>query len=88
MKTEQFKAECLKVIDQVQRTRKEVVITKRNVPIARLVPVEKNDRAAFGKLKGTVHILGDLLAPIDETWELCICKENPLLPEKFSWKSI
>ncbi|HNA62185.1 MAG TPA: type II toxin-antitoxin system prevent-host-death family antitoxin [Rhabdochlamydiaceae bacterium] len=69
MKAGQFKAKCLKVMDRVKRTRKGVVITKRNVPIAQLVPVEEKEISAFGKLKGTVHVLGDLLAPIDEAWD-------------------
>ncbi len=69
MKAGQFKAKCLKVMDRVKRTRRRVIITKRNVPIAQLVPIEEKDRVVFGKLKGTVHIVGDLLAPIDEVWD-------------------
>ena len=69
MKAGQFKAKCLKVMDRVKRTRRRVIITKRNVPIAQLVPIDEKDRVVFGKLKGTVHVVGDLLAPIDEAWD-------------------
>lgn len=34
-----FKAECLQVMEKVRRTRREVVITKRGVPVAKIVPV-------------------------------------------------
>ncbi len=69
MKAGQFKAECLKVMDRVSRTRRKIIITKRNIPVAQLVPIEKKESSAFGKLKGTAHFKGDLLAPIDEAWD-------------------
>jgi len=68
MKAGQFKAKCLKVMDRVRRTRRRIIITKRNIPVAQLVPIEEKEVAAFGKLKGTIHIKGDIIAPIDETW--------------------
>lgn len=36
----QFKAQCLKLMDKVQQTREEIIITKHGQPVARLVPVE------------------------------------------------
>ena len=65
----QFKARCLKLMDKVQRTKKRIIITKRNKPIAQLIPIEEDTENLFGKMKGTVHILGDILAPIDEVWD-------------------
>lgn len=64
-----FKARCLKLMDQVQRTKKKIIITKRNKPIAQLIPVEEPEVSLFGKMKGTVHIVGDIIAPIDEVWD-------------------
>jgi prevent-host-death family protein len=69
MKAGLFKAKCLKVMDRVKRTRRKIIITKRNVPIAQLVPVEEGEVAAFGRLKGTVHIKGDIIAYVDEAWD-------------------
>ena len=37
----EFKARCLKLMDEVQATGEEVVITKRGKPVAKLVPVKK-----------------------------------------------
>lgn len=69
MKAGHFKAKCLKVMDRVKRTRRKIIITKHNVPVAQLVPIEETKVSVFGKLKGTVHIKGDLMAPIDEVWD-------------------
>lgn len=64
-----FKAKCLKLMDKVQRTKRKIIITKRNKPIAQLVPIEEDKGSIFGKMKGTIHILGDIMSPIDEVWD-------------------
>ncbi len=64
----EFKAKCLKVLDEVQRQRKQVVITKRGKPVARLVPVAERAESFIGSMQGTMEILGDIVAPIDVTW--------------------
>jgi len=64
-----FKARCLKLMDKVHRTKRRIIITKRNKPIAQLVPIEEESSTLFGKMKGTVHIIGDIMAPIDEAWD-------------------
>ena len=64
-----FKAKCLKLMDKVQRTKRKIIITKRNKPIAQLVPIEEDSKSLFGRMKGTIHILGDILAPINEGWD-------------------
>ena len=69
MKAGRFKAECLKVMERVRRTRQRVVITKRNVPVAQMVPIEKKDEELYGKMKGTVHFKGDVTKPIGEEWD-------------------
>ena len=34
-----FKAECLKLMDQVEKTREPIIITKHGRPVAQLAPV-------------------------------------------------
>jgi prevent-host-death family protein len=63
IEAEKFKAECLTVMDRVKRTRKKIIITKHNVPLVQLIPVEET---AFGRLKGTVHFKGNIIDPVDE----------------------
>jgi prevent-host-death family protein len=64
----QFKAECLKLMDLVEKTREPIVITKHGRPVAQLTPVPAHDESLFGYMKDTMKIEGDVMAPIDATW--------------------
>lgn len=67
-----FKAQCLQLMDQVKQTHEEIVITKHGRPVAKLVPVEEQPSSSFvGYMKGSVVISGDIIAPVDEDWEVC-----------------
>jgi prevent-host-death family protein len=66
----EFKAKCLHLLDEVQRSRQEILITKRGRPVARLLPVDEQPPPILGRMKGSVQILGDLIAPIDEKWSV------------------
>jgi prevent-host-death family protein len=67
----QFKARCLKIMDQVQKTREPLVITKRGKPVAKLVPADRPASDVFGCLQGVVRIVGDIESPVvpPEDWE-------------------
>jgi prevent-host-death family protein len=65
----EFKAKCLHLLDEVQQSRKEIVITKRGRAVARLLPVEETMPAVFGRMKGTGRILGDIVGPTGEKWD-------------------
>jgi len=65
----EFKTKCLHLLDEVQRSRKEILITKRGRPVARLVPAEEIPAPLFGRMKGTIEICGDIIAPTGERWE-------------------
>ncbi len=70
MSAGKFKAECLKVIDRVSRTRRKIIITKHSIPIAEIGPIRDSEpEEAFGKLSGTVQFHSDLVKPIDEDWD-------------------
>ena len=60
----EFKAHCLRIMDEVQRQRVPVVITKRGKPVAKLVPLDDSPRAVFGCLAGRIEIAGDIVAPV------------------------
>lgn len=68
MKAGKFKSECLKVMDRVKKSRRSIILTKRNIPVAKLVPIAECEEKVFGRMKGTVHILGDIISPINEVW--------------------
>jgi prevent-host-death family protein len=65
----EFRSKCLQHLDEVQQTRKEIVITKRGRPVARLLPVEEKVPTVFGHMKGTGIILGDIVGPTGEKWD-------------------
>ena len=61
-----FKAQCLKLLDDVAETGETIVVTKRGKPVAKLQPVDDPP-----SLKGSVvYLVSDeeLIAPIDEVW--------------------
>lgn len=64
-----FKAECLKIMDEVQRKKTRIIITKRNIPVAEMVPIEEKKKLSFGWMKGTGTVKGDIIEPIDEVWD-------------------
>lgn len=53
----------------MKRTKRKIIITKRNKSIAQLAPIEEDKESLFGRMKGTVHVVGDIIAPIDEAWD-------------------
>lgn len=65
-----FKTKCLAVLDEVQETGEEILVTKRGKPVAKLVPLaETRPESLFGALKGKLKIVGDIVSPIVEPWE-------------------
>ena len=68
----EFKAKCLALLDDVQRERKEIIVTKRGKPVARISPIEDEatkKRDIFGWMKGTIEITGDIISPSGEVWD-------------------
>jgi hypothetical protein len=61
-----FKAECLKLMDKVHRTKNESLLQNEISLPEQLIPIEEEKGSLFGKMKGSIHILGDIVAPIDE----------------------
>ncbi|HZJ50803.1 MAG TPA: type II toxin-antitoxin system Phd/YefM family antitoxin [Actinomycetota bacterium] len=61
----EFKATCLAVLEEVRRTGRPVLITKRGQPIAEIVPASRpaDVKRRLGSLAGTAHIVGDIVFP-------------------------
>ena len=68
----EFKTHCLRIMEEVSKRRQPVVITKKGVPVAKLVPVEQTQRDIVGCLEGVMEIVGDIEAPLikPDAWEL------------------
>lgn len=65
----ELKARSSQVLERVVRSRIPVVITRRGRPIAKIVPIDEAPASLFGIARGNVTILGDIVEPIDVTWE-------------------
>jgi prevent-host-death family protein len=67
----EFKAHCLRLVDEVARQGRGIIVTKRGKPIARLVPIGKVEPAqTLVRLRGTL-IGGDTVGDFDTgmLWE-------------------
>ncbi len=66
----EFKAKCLKLLDEVAEMRTTLVITKRGKPVARVVPVPSEVRVdPFGAMRGSGVIVGDIISSLENEWE-------------------
>ena len=73
MAVSKFKATCLAAMERVRRTGRPLLITKRGVPIAQVVPPPHPSAATsrFGAMAGSAREVGDIVGPLDETdWEV------------------
>ncbi|HUX68608.1 MAG TPA: type II toxin-antitoxin system Phd/YefM family antitoxin [Terriglobales bacterium] len=59
----EFKAQCLKIMKDVQATGEPVVVTRRGAPLVKLVPAGPEVSDIFGFMAGKVKILGDIESP-------------------------
>ena len=68
----EFKAKCLRLMDRVNKSHEEIVITKHGKPVAKLVAVSNKAtprKALLGYMQGTAKELGDIMAPLGEVWD-------------------
>ena len=65
----EFKARCLKLLDEVAQTRQPLIITKHGKPVAQLTPLPPK-KDPFGALKGSVVYEGDIISPLDVEWDV------------------
>lgn len=68
----EFKAKCLALLDEMERSGEPLTITRRGKP-SLVLTAERARKAGqdsiFGCMKGSVTIHGDLDEPIDPDWE-------------------
>ncbi len=66
----EFKAKCLHILDEVNKTREAVTVTKRGKPVARVVPIPADPGSSYGIAKGTIsYAEDDDLLSTGETWD-------------------
>lgn len=68
-----FKAECLRLLDEVSRTKEGLTVTRHGKPLVVINPVEESQRRkGFGIAKRTIEIKGDIIEPVTDLsdWEI------------------
>lgn len=62
----EFKAKCLALLEEVQKTKKPILVTKFGKPIAEVSPpsLHEKSRSWLGSMKGEIEFLGDIVSPV------------------------
>ena len=68
MKASEFKAKCLRLMDEVAEHGEEIVITKNGRPVAKLAPYRRKPKMPFGRNRENIRILGDIVSPMPAEW--------------------
>ena len=68
IKASEFKARCLKLMDEVAESGEEIVITKNGRPVSRLAPYRTTPKTFFGHDRDRIRILGDIVSPMPAEW--------------------
>lgn len=70
----EFRAKCLRLLDQIKTTHQEIIITKRGKPVAKLVHIPEKDEKdpLIGAFSGCGKTIGDLTEPVadPDDWEI------------------
>ena len=73
MAISKFKATCLALLEEVRKTGKPLLITKKGVPVAQVVPPPVPSPTSWlGCMAGTARIKGDIVSPAldSQEWEV------------------
>ena len=67
----EFKAKCIALLDEMERSGEPLTITRRGKPSLTLSAkvAEGEGTPVFGAMKGTFTIHGDIVGPVDPDWE-------------------
>ena len=68
IKASEFKATCLKLMDEVAESGEEIVITKHGRPVSRLVPYRESPGLWFGRNRDSIQTKGDIVSPMPPEW--------------------
>ncbi len=79
-----FRDNCLRIMDEVDRTGEAVIVTKHGQPVVKIVPAPREEARFIGSCP-ELEILGDIMAPSasSEDWESISNPErvvDPTLP--------
>lgn len=68
----EFKSKALGIFDRITKEQKEIIITKRGQPIAKVIPYSHPDYSKPNRLQGYLINETDIVSPLGEDdWESC-----------------
>ena len=72
-----FKATCLAVLERVRSTGQPVLVTRRGVPVAEVVPPSRPRglKRQLGLGVGTAKIVGDIISPVDDPMDWNVIRD-------------
>jgi prevent-host-death family protein len=69
-----FKATCLRLLDNVKKTGKSILVTRKGEPIAMVIPPPPPPKPEqwLGCMKDRIKISGDIISPVleEKEWEV------------------
>ncbi len=67
-----FKAKCLAILENVEKTKQPIRITRHGKPVAEVIPSNQvMDRAEWmGSMRDSIQILGDIISPVIDIDEI------------------
>ena len=72
MSVTNLKNHLLRYVREVETTHDEIIITSRNgKPRVKIVPVLEEQKPLLNCMKDTGKIIGDIVSPLDNEWEVC-----------------
>jgi prevent-host-death family protein len=68
----EFKAKCLALLEDVDKTKISLLVTRRGRPIAEVIPTSPNmeERTWLGSMSDSMEITGDVVSPVIEIQEI------------------
>jgi prevent-host-death family protein len=68
----EFKAKCLSLLEEVNKTKMPLRVTRRGIPLADVVPAspDAEERGWIGSMTGTLKITGDIVSPVIDTGDI------------------
>jgi prevent-host-death family protein len=73
----QFKAKCLSLLEQVNKTKTPLRVTRHGKAIADVFPpsIDSAERDWIGSMSSCIEITGDIVSPVIDTREIEALKE-------------
>ena len=80
IKASEFKAKCLKLMDEVAESGEDIIITKNGKAVAKLTAHREKPKSLYGLGRGRMKIIGDIISPIDVEWEAMVNPDRVINP--------